>query len=48
MRVLGTEQVGSRRAGEVLLELVDRATQQREGQPSGPVETRPSGLIIPR
>jgi hypothetical protein len=46
-RLIGPETVNGRRASEVLLELVERATQ-REGQPSGSVETRPSGLIIPR
>jgi hypothetical protein len=46
-RLIGPEMVNGRRASEVLLELVDRATQ-RDGQPSGAVETRPSGLIIPR
>jgi hypothetical protein len=40
------ELVGSRRAAEVLVELIERASQ-REGQP-GPTETRPSGLILPR
>jgi hypothetical protein len=47
-RLAGSETVGGRRAADVLLELVDRATQQREAQASGSVETRPSGLIIPR
>jgi hypothetical protein len=45
-RLIGAESVGGRRASEVLLELVERASQQ-EGQ-SGAVETRPSGLILPR
>ncbi|MBV8717368.1 MAG: hypothetical protein JO318_20270 [Chloroflexi bacterium] len=45
-RLVGGETVGSRRAPEVLLELVGRAAdQQAQG---GPVETRPSGLILPR
>ena len=44
-RLTGTETIGSRRASEVLLELVERAAQQSQ---SGPVETRPSGLILPR
>jgi hypothetical protein len=45
-RLTGSETVGSRRASEVLLELVERASQvQAQG---GPVETRPSGLILPR
>ena len=45
-RVVGTERIGTRRASEVLLELIERATQQ---QPQGgPTETRPSGLILPR
>ena len=47
-RLLGGETVGSRRAPEVFLELVDRATQPREGNQSAQVETRPSGLILPR
>jgi hypothetical protein len=46
-RLTGVEMVGSRRAAEVLLELIERATSQRQGQ-AGPVETRPSGLILPR
>ena len=41
----GSETIGSRRASEVLLELVERASQQAQ---SGAVETRPSGLILPR
>lgn len=44
-RLLGTEMIGARRAYEVLLELAERASQQAE---SGTVETRPSGLILPR
>lgn len=45
-RLVGGEAVGARRAPEVLLELVSRAAdQQTQG---GPVETRPSGLILPR
>jgi hypothetical protein len=46
-RLTGGETVGSRRASEVLLELVERATEQQQSQ-SGGVETRPSGLILPR
>ena len=42
----GAEMVGARRAWEVLLELIE-AAMQREGQAGG-VETRPSGLILPR
>jgi len=45
-RLTGSEQVGSRRASEVLLELIERATQQQAT--GGQVETRPSGLILPR
>jgi hypothetical protein len=44
-RLLGSEVIGSRRAGEVLIELVERAAEQSQ---SSPVETRPSGLILPR
>jgi hypothetical protein len=44
-RLLGAEALGSRRAGEVLIELVERAAEQSQ---SSPVETRPSGLILPR
>jgi len=48
-RLTGSETVGGRRAGEVLLELIDRATQARDGsQSTSGIETRPSGLIIPR
>ena len=46
-RLTGAEMVGSRRAAEVLLEVVERATQ-RDSQPGSGVETRPSGLILPR
>jgi hypothetical protein len=45
-RLIGGETVGSRRASEVLLELVERAAQ-RESE-GGAIETRPSGLILPR
>ena len=44
-RLIGGETVGARRASDVLLELVDRAGQQAD---TSPVETRPSGLILPR
>jgi len=45
-RLLGTERIGARRAADVLLELIERATQQQAQ--AGPTETRPSGLILPR
>jgi hypothetical protein len=45
-RLISGESVLGRRAPEALLELVERATQG-EGQ-GAPVETRPSGLILPR
>ena len=45
-RLLGAERIGTRRASEVLLELIERATQQQAQ--TGPTETRPSGLILPR
>jgi hypothetical protein len=45
-RLVGAETVGTRRAAEVLLEMVERASEQ-QGQ-GGVVETRPSGLILPR
>ena len=44
-RLISTEVIGSRRAGEVLIELVERAAEQSQ---SSAVETRPSGLILPR
>jgi hypothetical protein len=44
-RLTASEQVGTRRAGEVLLDLIERAARE---QPSAPMETRPSGLILPR
>jgi hypothetical protein len=46
-RLTGVESVGGHRASEILLELIERAGSQREGQSSA-VETRPSGLILPR
>jgi hypothetical protein len=45
-RLTGAEMVGSRRASEIVLDLVERASQQQAQ--SGGVETRPSGLILPR
>jgi hypothetical protein len=45
-RLTGSETVGSRRVGEVLLELIERGTQEQAQ--GGQVETRPSGLILPR
>jgi hypothetical protein len=45
-RLLGPERVGARRAADLLLELVERVTQQHAQ--AGPTETRPSGLILPR
>jgi hypothetical protein len=47
-RLTGAEMVGSHRAAEVLLELVERATQRGDAQSASGVETRPSGLILPR
>lgn len=45
-RLMGSEMVGTRRAAQVLVELIERAPQS-EGQ-TGAIETRPSGLILPR
>ena len=45
-RLVSGETVGSRRAPEALLEVVQRASEQQAQ--SGAVETRPSGLILPR
>jgi hypothetical protein len=45
-RLVSGETVGRRRAPEVLLELVRRATEQQAQ--GGAVATRPSGLILPR
>jgi hypothetical protein len=45
-RLLGAEKVGASHASDVLLELVERATQQRAQ--ASPTEIRPSGLILPR
>jgi hypothetical protein len=44
-RLISTEIVGGRRASEVLLDVLERASQQSG---SAAVETRPSGLILPR
>jgi hypothetical protein len=43
-RLLGNESVGGRPAAQILLDLVERGSQAQTGQ----VETRPSGLILPR
>jgi hypothetical protein len=45
-RLVASEMVGARRASEVLVELIERATEHQAE--AGPVETRPSGLILPR
>jgi len=45
-RLAGSEMVGTRPAAQVLLELMERATISEAH--TGPVETRPSGLILPR
>ena len=45
-RLTGSETVNGRRASEALLELVERASEQPTQ--GGAVETRPSGLILPR
>ncbi len=44
-RLLGGEVIGGRSAAEVLIDLVERAAQQSQ---ASPVETRASGLILPR
>jgi hypothetical protein len=50
-RLIATESLGGRRASEVLIDLIERATtngaNQRDSQSSS-IETRPSGLIVPR
>ena len=46
MRLLGSEMVGTRPAAQVLLELIERAIQSE--RPTGGLEARPSGLILPR
>jgi hypothetical protein len=50
VRLIQPERVGGRRAAEALIELVERANEQRQQAPRQPgaVETRPSGLILPR
>jgi len=45
-RLISGESVLGRRASDALLELVERASQQQTQ--GGSVETRPSGLILPR
>jgi hypothetical protein len=47
-RLVASEAIGGRRASEVLAELMERAAErQREGGAAS-VQTRPSGLILPR
>jgi hypothetical protein len=46
VRLVGAEMVGTRHAAEVLIDLIERASQ-RDAQ-AGPGETLPSGLILPR
>jgi len=47
-RALRTERAGSRPAAEVLLELIERAFEQARESGRGGIESRPSGLILPR
>jgi hypothetical protein len=47
-RALRSEPVGSRPAAEVLLGLIERALEQARAGNRGGVESRPSGLILPR
>jgi hypothetical protein len=44
-RLVQNDAVGGRRASDVLIELLERASDR---QPGGATETRPSGLILPR
>lgn len=45
-RLLGAERAGGRLAAEALLDVIERAASASAS--GGPVETRPSGLILPR
>lgn len=45
-RLLGAERISGRLAAEVLLEMIERAAES--GGAGASVETRPSGLILPR
>jgi hypothetical protein len=47
-RALRAEQVNGRPAPEVLLELIERAVENAREAGRGSVESRPSGLILPR
>ena len=47
-RALRTEMVGSRPAPEVLIEMIESAIEQAREANRGGVESRPSGLILPR
>ena len=50
-RLIAGETVGGRRASDTLIELIERASTERDsGQQSGSglIETRASGLILPR
>jgi len=47
-RLIGTETIAGRRAADILLELIERATQREYETGGPPVETRASGLIVPR
>jgi len=48
-RLITGETVGGRRAADTLIELIEHASTEREsGQSGGSIETRPSGLIVPR
>lgn len=47
-RLLRAERIGNRPAPEVLLELIEGAIEQAREAGRGAVESRPSGLILPR
>lgn len=46
-RLVQGERIGGRAAPELLVELLERAAEQQHER-GGPIETRPSGLILPR
>ena len=45
-RLIGSDQIGGRRASDAFIETIERATRAEAEQ--GSLQTRPSGLILPR
>jgi hypothetical protein len=47
-RLVRSERIGTHSAAEVLVELIERAAEQHQREGGAAIESRPSGLILPR